>query len=292
MTSPRDIKFHGRLPGDAIESIQLDQDTATAPPVASTSSSTAPRDLTSPARTVTLTSTSSDGTQSKEFKAKYFRPVSNPFNTQHVVLPDSYFQPTSTELQQAFASQVERTRQLTDGPLLTSKLRQQQHELKTKQNATKWPHTRIRIKFSDQSQLEGMFASTDKLVHIYEFVRLAIHEQHRHKPFLLYQTPPRKEFKKGDVQFRGKTLMDLQLTPSSVFYIKFVDDEQLNASGTRPPLITQLIESISDFPLPTIENQDSTHSVSNKSIESNKKLPFGGSAGKVTPNWLKIGKSK
>ena len=49
--------------------------------------------------------------------------------------------------------------------------------------------TRIRVRFADRSQLEGVFPSTDKMIHIYEFVRLAIAENHRAKPFMLCKHP-------------------------------------------------------------------------------------------------------
>lgn len=45
--------------------------------------------------------------------------------------------------------------------------------------------TRIRVRFADRSQLEGVLPSTDKLIAIYEFVKLALAEEHRAKPFLL-----------------------------------------------------------------------------------------------------------
>lgn len=38
------------------------------------------------------------------------------------------------------------------------------------------------------------------------------------------QTPPRREFKLTDPKIGSKSLLDLQLTPSSLFYIKFTDE--------------------------------------------------------------------
>lgn len=45
--------------------------------------------------------------------------------------------------------------------------------------------TRIRIRFADRSQLEGVFPSTDKLIHLYEFVRLALREDVRESGWYL-----------------------------------------------------------------------------------------------------------
>jgi hypothetical protein len=38
------------------------------------------------------------------------------------------------------------------------------------------------------------------------------------------QTPPRREFRVSDPEIRGKSLFDLRLSPSSVLYVKFVDE--------------------------------------------------------------------
>ena len=41
------------------------------------------------------------------------------------------------------------------------------------------------MRFSDRSQLEGVLPSTDKLIAIYEFVKLALAPEHRATPFVL-----------------------------------------------------------------------------------------------------------
>ncbi|KAK4048646.1 hypothetical protein OIV83_004616 [Microbotryomycetes sp. JL201] len=235
------IKFKGRLPGDAM-SDEHEQDAeaslAQQAPVPSTSSAppTTSARATGEQPIVTLKSVSSDGQRSREFHAKYFRPVLHDQPLREMLdLPESYFQPTASELQQAFAGQVRKREQLTDAPLLTSKLREREEATSHREKARRWPHTRIRIKFADRSQLEGVFPSTDKLVHVYEFVRLAVDERHRDHPFVLYQSPPRREFVRGAPEFKGKSLMDLQLTPSSVFYIKFSEDALNGKRSTSPP---------------------------------------------------------
>ncbi|KAM0787326.1 hypothetical protein ACM66B_007099 [Microbotryomycetes sp. NB124-2] len=314
-----DIQFIGRLPGDAkqddddgadaastrardeddddaddAQAVHAQQQQHVDGPVASTSRPQSEASSADGHRIVTLTSVSSDGQRSRQFHAKYFKPVLHDQPLQQMLdLPESYFQPTASELQQALAGQVRKREQLTDAPLLTSKLREREQVTNQRDKARRWPHTRIRIKFADRSQLEGVFPSTDKLVHVYEFVRLAIDEQHRAKPFVLYQSPPRREFVKGAPEFKGKSLMDMQLTPSSVFYVKF-SNESLNASGSRPPLTRELLEAASDLPIMNpLDSMTATPATTGKSSGSgtSNKLPFGGAAGKVTPAWLKIGKS-
>lgn len=99
-----------------------------------------------------------------------------------------------------------------------------------------------------------MFQSTESLAAIYEFTKFALAEEHRLAPFLLCtscacflscadestdQTPPRREFRKADPAMKGKSLMDLELTPSSVFYIKF-DDDALNRTRSAWSLLVWL----------------------------------------------------
>lgn len=50
------------------------------------------------------------------------------------------------------------------------------------------------------------------------------------------QTPPRKEYRRDDPKISSLSLLDLQLAPAALFYIKFVD-ESLNgahAVGSSP----------------------------------------------------------
>ncbi|ORY73639.1 hypothetical protein BCR35DRAFT_281562 [Leucosporidium creatinivorum] len=299
-----EIKFGGMLPGDAMDEDTTEDSAADdSQPEASTSTAAAaappPASVPSPAapaRIITLTSTSPDGLRTRTFHAKYYKPVLTDAPLKAAMdLPESYFSPTPSELQTAFAGQVKKREQLVDGPLLTRKLREKEEMEKSRERAGRWPQTRIRIRFNDRSQLEGVFPSTDKLIHIYEFVKLALAPEHQSKPFILYQTPPRQEYIKGDSKYKGKSLIDLQLTPSSVFYIKFSSpsDEALNQLPT-PPLLPALLDAAADFPLPppfdpTASNPPTPPTGEPKS--KSQKLGFGGSAGKVTPSWLKIGKT-
>ncbi|SCZ97827.1 BZ3500_MvSof-1268-A1-R1_Chr3-3g06396 [Microbotryum saponariae] len=241
---------------------------------------------------VPLLSVSPDGSKTRLFHAKYFLPVqSDPSTSRMVDLPESYFAPTAVELQTAFAGQVKKREDLLERPLMTQRLRDREEATKSRERASRWPQTRIRVRFADRSQLEGVFPSTDKMVAIYEFVKLALSEEIRQTPFLLYQTPPRREFPKGDLNSRGKSLMDLELTPSSVFYIKFLERQELDTMKP-PPLRPELIGAAVQFPLPppfdpTAKPPPDTIG---KKTSTGQKLGFGGSSGKVTPSWMKLGK--
>ncbi|GAA6039577.1 hypothetical protein JCM8097_008402 [Rhodosporidiobolus ruineniae] len=304
-----------RLPGDAYAEPTLSPSPSPPPPASTPSSSSAPTDK--PADTLILTSISpTDPTKRRDFEARYYLPSSassahSLASRSFLDLPESYFQPTPVELQQAYAGQVKRREDLTDRPLLTKRLRDRQEAEKSRAKAARWPQTRIRIRFADRSQLEGVFPSTDKLVHLYEFVRLALREDVRDKVWYLYQSPPRTEYRKGDPKWRGKTLMDLEFTPSSALYIKFEDeaDAGLNDASSPPPLLPSLLSAGGPLPAPpSFTNPSSDPSSSSgagveKTPQQLKKekedklkrlmgkgLGLGGNKGMVKPGWMKGGK--
>lgn len=105
------------------------------PPPAPSTSTPAPE----PA-IITLTSTSSDGLRSRDFHCKYFKPVLHDAPLRAALdLPESYFSPTASELQSAFAGQVKKREGLVDAPLLTRKLREKEEQEKLRTKANRWP---------------------------------------------------------------------------------------------------------------------------------------------------------
>lgn len=193
MTEP--IKMTSSLPGDAhaTPSPSPSPPPASQPPVsaaAAPEASTSTVPYTEP-KTHTLVSVHpSDPSKQRSFPCRYFLAPSADFppSSRFLDLPESYFTPTAVELQQAFAGQVKRREELIDKPLLTKKLREREEAQKNRSKASKWPQTRVRVRFGDRSQLEGIFPSTDKLVHLYEFVKLALREDLRETPFLLCES--------------------------------------------------------------------------------------------------------
>ncbi|GAA5859213.1 hypothetical protein JCM8547_008918 [Rhodosporidiobolus lusitaniae] len=313
--------FLSCLPGDA--TLSPSPSPSPSPPPAASSSPAPPALTPNPgpdgqAQTHLLTSVSpSDPSRTRTFESRYFLPPSSSTasafassSRSFLDLPESYFTPTPSELQQAYAGQVKKREELTDRPLLTKRLREREEAEKNREKARRWPNTRIRIRFADRSQLEGVFPSTDKLVHLYEFVRLALREDVRENGWFLYQSPPRTEYRKGDPQWRGKTLMDLELTPSSALYIKFEEDEEFNDPSRPPPLISDLLTRAAPLPLPPSFTSDPSASPDcssgapksaddlkkekedklRKLLGGGKGILGGGNKGSVKPGWMKGGK--
>ncbi|KAG0145673.1 hypothetical protein CROQUDRAFT_658328 [Cronartium quercuum f. sp. fusiforme G11] len=209
-------------------------------------------------------------------------------------LPDNYFVPTAAEAQRAFQGQVATRERLNDGPMLTKSLREREQSQKLNQRYARFPVTRIRVRFSDRTMLEGAFQSNSTMKVVYAFVKASLKEEVRSQAFILYQTPPRREFKLADPKIGSSTLLDLQLTPSSLFYIKFTDDA-LNQTQRTPPLLPELLANAQDLPPPPNVDQGTTESSSSISSAIGKgkqKLDDALKNGAKAPKWLQNLKKK
>jgi len=212
---------------------------------------------------------------------KLFKPSTRPI-TSPVHLPDEYFIPTPTDLKAAQATLSARTQALTNAPLQLRAVR----EAESKAKRDRWPETTIRIRFADQTQLEKVFPSTNKIRSVYAFVRACLREDIKPIKFILYQSPPKRDLKVSDPAVRDVTLAELQLAPSSILLLRF-DDEKLNHSHVPAPLAPDVISQAVDLPLlppPVVLEAnidvESIPSIGPKSVES--KLP----------KWLKLVQKK
>ncbi|KAB5592497.1 UBX domain containing protein [Ceratobasidium theobromae] len=154
-------------------------------------------------------------------------------------------EPTAAEVVAAYQAQARRAENLRNAPLLTQEMRDRQEQEKYK----KWPNCTIRIRFHNQMQLEKAFPSTNKIKSVYAFVRECLNEETKAIKFVLYQ-PPARELKVSDTSVRDKTLMELQLAPSSVLLLRFLSDE-LNDREKVPPLDQSVLATAVDFPTVT-----------------------------------------
>jgi tether containing UBX domain for GLUT4 len=113
-------------------------------------------------------------------------------------LPDSYFAPTAVDLKAAQNALTGRTQALVNAPLQLRATR----EALEKAKRDRWPNvcclsflhnlsdltlsqTTIRIRFSDQTQLEKVFLSSDKIRSVYAFVRSSLRDDVKPIKFVL-----------------------------------------------------------------------------------------------------------
>jgi len=237
------------------------------------------------------TTATSTGTQDdSELPAfRYFRPPQG--GSERKDLPDSYFQPSAADLKAAQASLSRRTQALVNAPLKTHAIR----EAEEKTKRARWPTTTIRIKFSDRSQLEKTFPSTDKIKAVYAFVRSSLREDVKPIKFVLYQTPPKREFKVSDAAVRDLTLAELQLAPSSVLLLSFFD-ENLNHTDAPAPLDPSILAAAEDLPKPpnfdTDEKANAASTAPAGRTLSGQPAPEAPAAEKKMPKWFKMGTKK
>lgn len=162
-------------------------------------------------------------------------------------LPDSFYNPTAGQLRAAQAGQSSRLKSMGVGTdFSTRKQREDEQREKELARIRRYPKTIIRVRFHDRHQIETIFPSSSTIKSVYNFVKAALNEETRAEPFLLY-TPPRTEYKLTDKQVEGKSLLDLQLAPSSVLLVRFSRDT-LNDSNKTAPLKAELLELAQDLP--------------------------------------------
>ncbi|CCM04684.1 uncharacterized protein FIBRA_06870 [Fibroporia radiculosa] len=221
---------------------------------------------------------------------RYYRPPQSTSTRRE--LPDSYFQPSTADLKAAQASLSARTQALVNAPLRTQAMRDAEEKAKR----ARWPTTTIRVKFSDRSQLEKVFPSTDKIRSVYAFVRNSLREDLRARRDEEDQTPPKREFKVSDPEVRDLSLTELQLSPSSVLLLNFLDDA-LNHTDVPAPLDESILARAEDLPTPPNFDPDITSSSSSSlSSAPSSNIPSAASnpapsTEKKVPKWLKLGPS-
>lgn len=201
-------------------------------------------------------------------------------------LPESFFVPSAADLKAAQDSLSVRTHTLMNAPLRTQAMR----DADTKVRMQKYPTTTIRVRFTDRTQLEKTFPSTDKIRSVYAFVRNSLREDVKPIKFVLYQTPPKRELKVSDPKVRDLSLFQLQLSPASVLHLKFEDDA-LNHVDVPAPLDLTILARVEDLPVPPPPQEPSQPEPSEnkpkKSVSSNSS-----SKSKAVPRWLKLNSNK
>lgn len=200
-------------------------------------------------------------------------------------LPDDYFTPTPADLKAAQQTLAARTQALVNAPLELRAVR----EAREQTRRDRWLNTTIRVRFTDRTQLERTFPSTDKIRSVYAFVRNSLRDDVKPIKFILYQ-PPKRDLKVSDPKVRDLSLAQLQLAPSSVLLLRFEDDS-LNGSDVPAPLLPAILSQAVDLPAPP--DYDVTLATAKETTSSGpSSSPASSSGEKKIPKWLKLGLKK
>lgn len=109
-------------------------------------------------------------------------------------------------------------------------LRKKEHnEVGTLVRARSYPmltpamQSRIRIRFSDRTQLEATVPAAAQVPVLYHLLRSHLATEHAQTSFTLYQTPPKRDFpeRTKDPKLRGKTLKELGMVPQAALNIRW-----------------------------------------------------------------------
>lgn len=93
--------------------------------------------------------------------------------------------------------------------------------------------------------VEGVFTESDRIDKVYEFLDSTLNEEASKVGRVLYSSPPRVEYKRGE----KKTLRELGLIPSAVVSVRW-DEARMNTNSFPAPLKKELREKAQALPPP------------------------------------------
>ena len=82
---------------------------------------------------------------------------------------------------------------------------------------------RIRVRFSDRSQVEKTFPHSATIDDVYAFVDTAIDPAAGAGDYVLFQTPPKRDFVRAHPDLRATTLVQLGFAPAAMLNIRWSD---------------------------------------------------------------------
>lgn len=107
---------------------------------------------------------------------------------------------------------------------------------------------RIRVRFSDRTQIEQVFPHTAKIADVYALVDNALHEAQRGE-YTLFQSPPKRDFSRLD----AATLVQLGFAPAAVLGIRWADPRR-NSTFLSILDKNRLTNAATDMPAPLRED--------------------------------------
>jgi tether containing UBX domain for GLUT4 len=186
--------------------------------------------------------------------------------------------PTPAELKQAFSGHISQ-RNGPDAPLMTKAMREREeaklgikkkeyHEVCRDPNDwLEWEshstsgallttllfsvgQIRVRVRFADRTALEGLFPASTLVPVLYDFVRAHLAPAYSKIPFVIYQSPPRRDLpERGDPKLRGQTIKDLGMAPQAIVNIRW-NDAAMNGNTFPAPLSLETLSQAKDLPIP------------------------------------------
>ena len=148
------------------------------------------------------------------------------------------FEPTAAELRAAFSGTIA-GRHGPHAPLMTSAMREK-YDREHGKSKKQYDFIRIRVRFSDRTQIERTFPHNATILDVYDAVDHVLWEEHDHGTYVLFQSPPRRNFPRTHTT---DTLRSLGFAPAAVLSIQWSNpskngtlcyDQQASCSHSGP----------------------------------------------------------
>lgn len=148
------------------------------------------------------------------------------------------FEPTAAELRAAFSGTIA-GRHGPHAPLMTSAMREK-YDREHGKSKKQYDFIRIRVRFSDRTQIEQTFPHNATILDVYDAVDHILWEEHDHGTYVLFQSPPRRNFPRTHTT---DTLRSLGFAPAAVLSIQWSNpskngtlcyDQQASCSHSGP----------------------------------------------------------
>ena len=124
-------------------------------------------------------------------------------------------------------------------PLMTSAMREM-YDREHGKSKKQYDFIRIRVRFSDRTQIERTFPHNATILDVYDAVDHVLWEEHDHGTYVLFQSPPRRNFPRTHTT---DTLRSLGFAPAAVLSIQWSNpskngtlcyDQQASCSHSGP----------------------------------------------------------
>lgn len=165
--------------------------------------------------------------------AQLFRPSNIPFNSRTIQFPDSFFEPSESELNVTLKSYTESSQRLQNATMKTSKMR----KAETQQRMSRFKKVLIRIVLPDRFCLQGVFTPDTPIRQVVRFVRAALIDA-RNVKFHLFVVPPKRVLSQLDA-----TLWDEHLVPAALLHLGIDDGPSTCEALLKPSLVVNVTDT-------------------------------------------------
>lgn len=168
-----------------------------------------------------------------DHQSKLFRPSSTQIRARDIQIPDSFFEPTTSELTSALNTYSKHTDRLQNATMKTKKMR----EAEEKQRMGRFRNVLIRIQFPDRVVLQGVFEPQSKIRQVVRFVKAALLDA-RNVKFHFFVVPPKHILSNIDA-----TLWSEGLVPAAVIHIGIDSGSSDSAVLLKPILLSKITDA-------------------------------------------------